>query len=300
MYVRIFHLRDEYLVVASFFEGRIAVASLERQSLLCQVQLPEPCPEAFSLDADAAYLVVAYQTRRPIDIWRVPSSSHDRSTGRYRATHLMLDQSGQYAVIARGDRRLVSLSRDESISLPGLEGLYGALLDDTTHSMWVPLERRGAVGRVWFDQMRMEIVPLHTGEHVWTIRRAPDRSGIIMLRTGSLALGSERGCVECLDAIGGRSRWRRVLRGSDVTANGSYSGDSKYFLLNANEANCVIVIDAWTGAEVNRIPGRADPAYPLPGPRCMTSDGQIVDAEAGVIIDAVNQPSWWRVAGLTR
>ncbi|MBL8881040.1 MAG: hypothetical protein JNG88_18140 [Phycisphaerales bacterium] len=92
--------------------------------------------------------------------------------------------------------------------------------------------------------------------------------------------------------------WVHLLTGKDVASNGAFTGDGRYFLVNANNAKCVIVIDTATGVERQRLDFAADPMYPLEGSRALTSSGQIIDAEAGRLVDYVNKTAWWRKAGL--
>lgn len=300
MFVHVFSVGGRILVGASFYEGRIAIATLDPHEVVAEIRLPFSTRAAFALTPDASQLVTAYQAPLGVDVWEVATGKHVARFGRFNAAQLGLDQRGRFAVLARGSCKVVDLRTGQSAPVLRLPDVYGALLDHQTWSMWVPFEKRAAVGRIWFERMEVETVPLATDEHIWTLRRAPDESCVILMRSKTLSHGRERGSLECATDVTGPTIWNLTLRGGDVSSQGSFTGDSRFFLVNAVESKCVIVFDARRGTEVRRIDVRTDPANPLPGPCSMTSDGRIVDAEEGVVRDAVNKSEWWRKAGLRR
>lgn len=299
MFVKVFHQLGRELVVASFTEGRAAVADLQRRELLLDVQLPE-CPwAAIALDDGASRLFTAYQYTRGVDVWDANSGDHSARVGKYRAVQLAVDRTGTKLVMWGYDNGVLDVATGNYLRIARLSSVYGAMLDSQMNWIWVPLEARSVVGRLRLDALQFDIVRLATPEKIWTIRRSPDGTRVILLQCRTLAKGRESGTLACVGEIGDSPSWELRLRGGDVTSNGSFTGDSRYFLLNGIQSRCVIVVNVATGVESRRIDVRADPAYPLSGASCMASDGRVIDAETGAVSEGVSKASWWRSAGLS-
>lgn len=298
VFIRLFGHGKSAIVAASFAEGRIGIAGLNHGKLIADIRLRECSWKAWSISQSGDRLVVAYQYSRGIDVFQLPSGISLSRIGNFNAAHLGLNASGDKAVVWRACRGVVDLNSGAFVKIPQLSGVYGSLLSDDGSAIWVPLEKRAHVGQFDFDRMSLEVLDIGCDDCIWTLRRSPTADRIVMLQCYTLAAKRARGAVVCVPRIGAPPIWTHVLRGNDIASNGSFTGDGRYFLLNANEAKCVIVIDTELGAEVSRLPFVADPAYPLDGSRAMTSSGKIIDVNERILIDYVNKASWWRAAGL--
>lgn len=294
MYATAWQRNGRTLIVATHSHRRLAIADLDSARLLRLIQLPSACVMSYDLSCDGAQIVTGYDGPRYIDIWSLDRGIRVGQYKKAAAARVRFDANSRHVLTWASDQcYVVSTATNTWTRLSKGEDLYGSYLDSESNTMFVPVGEVPSLYRIQFEPVAIERVEMPHPSILYTIRKSPIACVFTLLY--------EDGRIECRDGLFGSLIWSRQHVEQEITSNGSFSGDGRYFALNVGALHQCWVLDVATGEithKLDKIGCGIDPRSPLPGALILCSSGVILNAESGEISPGVSSIDWWTKAGM--
>jgi len=290
--LKVFVVDDEYLIGASFAEGRVAVVSSARKMLLTQLELPAGCRYAFGISSDGRHLAAGYQYVQlsSLQVWDLSSGALVAERPKSYPFALDFEPRARYiiydAIYGTPGTYFYEVSSHKVEKLRGACGPPNAAFTRDGQTMLMP-RKRGAGGfRVTFQPFGIAEISLPTKKPAWLLRASPCTDTFLILDSGAT--------VSNVDVSSGELVWKRKVPEAGWL---SYSGDGRFVAVTEHRSNGgvkrLVVLEGRSG-EIIRIIELAERASdPLAGPKVLCLSGRFVNLETGEVEPGVSDLDWW-------
>lgn len=292
MQLKTFLVHGEYLIGASFPEGRVVAVNSERKALVVNIELPADCRIAFALSRDGRFLATGYEYTQlsSLQVWDCESAEMVAEQPKAYPFVLAFEPSGRHlvytAVHGKSGTYLYDCMSAQTTKVQGGLGPMNAAFPRDSRTMLMPRDRGRGGFRITFQPLDIIEIPLPTRRPVVLLRASPVADTFAMLDVG--------GAVTCMCVSTSDVVWKRKIAEAGWL---SYSGDGRFLAVLQCDRNAapqrLMVLDAASGELLRVIEHNERATDPLAGPKVLCLSGRFVNLETGEIETGVSEAIWW-------
>lgn len=292
-----FRVGGQYLLGASFSDGRVALVDQSLTRLLACFDLPANCRDGFDLSRDGQYLATGYIYVMPshIELREVASGRIVASIPKTYASDVGLPANDRYVVywsaVGKSGTWVYDRVSSQAVKIKRASAPTPGAWTHDRKALLLPVgtQRGGKAGfRVTFDPISVSSQLFPARHAVWVLDTNPLGDTFVILESDYT--------ISCLRIADSSIVWRSQVPEVGwiaYTGDGRFLGMEQYDDPNGGVVR-LVVLDACTGEIVRRIEQPEHGRYPFSGPRLLCVSGRIANLETGEVERGASDANWWR------